>query len=37
MSWWQFRGQFVLFNKIIALKTSVKSVTVALIVKYTGL
>ena len=31
---WQFRGQFVLFTKIIALKTSVKSKTVAFIVKY---
>ena len=31
---WQFRGQFLLFTKIIALKTSVKSVTVAFIVKY---
>ena len=27
-------GQFVLFTKIIVLKTSVKSVTVAFIVKY---
>ena len=31
---WQFRGQLVLFTKIIALKTSVKSVTVAFIVNY---
>ena len=31
---WQLRGQFVLFTEIIALKTSVKSVTVAFIVKY---
>ena len=31
---WQFRGQFVLFTETIALKTSVKSVTVAFIVKY---
>ena len=31
---WQFRGKFVLFTEIIALKTSVKSVTVAFIVNY---
>ena len=31
---WQFRGQLVLFTKIIALKTLVKTVTVAFIVKY---
>ena len=31
---WQFQGQFVLFTKIIALKTLVKSVTVAFILKY---
>ena len=31
---WQFRGQFVLFTKIIALKTSIKGVTVAFIVNY---
>ena len=31
---WQFQGQFVLFTKLIALKTSVKSVTVAFIVNY---
>ena len=30
----QFRGQFVLFTKRIALKMSVKSTTVAFIVKY---
>ena len=31
---WQFRGQFVRFTKIIALKTSVKSATVEFTVKY---
>ena len=31
---WQFQGQFVLFTKIIALKASVKSLTVAFVVKY---
>ena len=31
---WQFRGQFVLFTKQNALKTSVKSLTGAFIVKY---
>ena len=31
---WQFRGPFVVFTKIFALKMSVKSVTVAFIVKY---
>ena len=31
---WQFQGQFVIFTKIIALKTSVKSVAIVFIVKY---
>ena len=31
---WQFGGQFVLFTKRIALRTLVKSVTIAFIVKY---
>ena len=31
---WQFRGHIVRFTKIIALKTWVKSVAVAFLVKY---